>query len=61
MRPVKKVKQKEWPAYILISLDGRYRLAAFKYDKIPSFKSRALKKKNKFRKINFFKKFKVFF
>ena len=46
MRPVKKVKQKEYAAYILISLDGRYRLSAFKYDKIASLKSRTLKIKN---------------
>ena len=57
MRPVKKVKQKEWTAYILISPDGRYRLSAFKYDKIAPFKSKAIKIKNeqdKFRKINLF-------
>ena len=57
MRPVKKVKQKEWTAYILISPGGRYRLSSFKYDKIPLLKSRALKiknAKNNFRKINLF-------
>ena len=43
MRPVKKVKQKEWTAYILISPGGRYRLSAFKYDKIAPFKSKAIK------------------
>ena len=46
MRPVKKVKQKEWTAYILISPGGRYRLSAFKYDKIALLKSRTLKIKN---------------
>ena len=59
MRPVKKVKQKEWTAYILISPGGRYRLSAFKYDKIDPLKSRDLKiknDKNKFRKINLFSK-----
>ena len=57
MRPVKKVKQKEWAAYILISPDGRYRLSSFKYDKIAPLKSKVLKiknDKNKFRKINLF-------